>query len=143
MIQPPSQALPLDRRANVRADVHRSASFVRNPVRPIQGGMGRAITQDICLRGVRILTRTLPPERPSFPIWIHLDEQRVIRAQGSLVWTQVETMLGDSPYWLQCGLSLIVPESSDRVALARAIAEKVGTDRVTREEAETKIGYLL
>ncbi len=139
----PPEALPMDRRANVRADFHRSVSFVKNPTRPIQGGMGRAVTQDLSLKGARILTRALPPERKSFPLWVYLDDQNVIRAQGKVVWSQIESMLGDSPYWLQCGISLSIPESSERVTLARAIAKKVGTDRVMREEATTKIGYLL
>jgi hypothetical protein len=138
-----SHSPPLDRRANIRAPFHLSARFVRDPSRPLQFGTGRAVTQDISLRGLQILSPALPSEDKSFDIWIHFSENVVVRGCARLVWARVEDTLADSSYWLRAGFTLNLPSPRDRRIWARAIAGKTGSDRVALEEAESKVGYSL
>lgn len=140
MTPSPEKGLYLDRRAGVRIDFHSAAQFVPDPARPLR--TSRALTQDLSLRGAQLLTSVVPETEKPFVIWIPVEGERVVRATAQVVWTAVEDLLGDSPYWVRTGVTLRFDDRESREAVASAIARRSSVERSAREQEISKIGFV-
>ena len=132
--------LYLNRRAIRRVTFRHAIRFVLNPDRPLR--LEKGLTQDVSLRGIQILSTTVPEQKKSFDLWIPLDGDDVIHAKARTAWIEIEDSLGDSPYWIRTGLELTFSNLKERKLLAEALFHKTRSDRVRLEEATSKTAYI-
>ena len=132
--------LYLDRRSTIRIPFHASVRFVADPAHPLH--LGEAVTQNVCLRGVQILTSAIPERQKTFDIWIPLVGDDVVPAKARTAWMRIEDTLGDNRYWLQTGLELLIEDPADRRRLAETIRRRAQAERTRSEPETSKVGFV-
>ncbi len=81
------------------------------------------------------------PDKP-FDIWIPLNDQEIVSAQGRVIWMALEDTYADSPYWLRVGMNLTCEDQAARKLLADAVSRKSHTERILREQENSKISFV-
>jgi len=104
--------------------------------------MEQGLTQDVSVRGMKLLTPVVPDRTRPMDVWIPLEDDDVVHAKASVVWVEVEDALGDSPYWIRTGITLTIRKKGDRKRFLKLIARKSHTEQSKLEEADSKVGYV-
>lgn len=66
----------------------------------------KGLLQDLSIGGLQVLSSQLLPLRRQLEVYVPLQNQELIPALATVLWTQVEFFLADSPYWLRGGLEM-------------------------------------
>ncbi|MFH1262017.1 MAG: hypothetical protein V1495_01050 [Pseudomonadota bacterium] len=130
----------LNRRGGLRVDFRHAIRFQSNPDRRFQ--LAHAITQNLSLRGMQVLSATILDSRKKFEVWIPIDGTTVIPAIARTEWMTVEDTLADSPYWVRGGLSLAFPKEKDRKLYVETVLKRVDIDRLKKEAESSKVGFV-
>ncbi len=135
-----SASLDSNRRSNVRVNYHCAVRFVRDPAYPLHLAYG--ISQDISLRGLQLLSPIVLEKRTPFELWVCVEGNEMIPATAETAWMSLEDSLGDSPYWIRSGVTLIFKSHADRDLVAQAILKRANVDRIMLEQTESRIGFV-
>jgi hypothetical protein len=130
----------LNRRGGIRVDYHSAIRFQPDPRRKFH--LAHAVTQNLSLRGMQILTPTVPDPKRRFEVWIPLEGSTVVPAIAHTEWMEVEDNLADSPYWIRSGVSLTFRNESDRRLYVDTVLKRANVDRIRREQEASKIGFV-
>jgi hypothetical protein len=119
----------------------RSAIRVQaNPRRRFR--LAHAVSQNISLRGMQILSPAILERKRPFEIWIPLKGTDVVPATAKVEWMALEDSLGDSPYWVRSGVSLTFRTPEERRRFADAVLARAQVDRVRVEQETSKVGFV-
>ena len=132
--------LYLNRRANLRVNFRSAVRFAPNPDRPLR--LEQGVTQDVSMRGISLLTATIPQKEKPFHLWIPMGDDDVISATAHCSWFEVEDCLGDSPYWIRAGLTILIDRKDDRKMYADMILNKANSKRFALEETDSRVGFI-
>lgn len=105
--------LYLNRRSDVRVNFRKLVRFNPDNSRPVTR-LERGISQDLSVRGMRLLCPVALEKGSTFDLWLPIEGYEVLKARATARWVEVEDTLGDSPYWVRCGLSLTFVSPMDR-----------------------------
>jgi hypothetical protein len=130
----------LNRRTGIRVDFRSQIRFQSDPGRKFR--LAHAVTQNISLRGMQVLSSTTFDVRKRFEVWIPIDSTTVIPATARTEWVRIEDELGDSPYWVRGGLSLTFRNEKDRRLYVDTVLKRVDVDRLKREIDSNKVGFV-
>ena len=93
-----------ERRAFPRFDHHSIIKFVFEDKRSEK--LNSALTQDASTKGFQILASQLLTASQRLEVYLPIENKIIIPAIADVMWSDIETELGDSPYWLRGGLHL-------------------------------------
>lgn len=130
----------LNRRGGIRVDFHSTVRFQPNPTRKFQ--LAHAVTQNISLRGLQLLSPTILEAKRKFEVWLTLDSSTVIPATANTEWMQLEDNFADSPYWVRSGVSLAFRSLDERRLFVDTVLKRASLDRVRREQDASKVGFV-
>jgi hypothetical protein len=130
----------LNRRSGVRVDFRSSIRFQPDPSRRFR--LAQAVTQNLSLRGMQVLSPTIFDQKKKFEVWIPLEGVMVVPAMAKTEWMSVEDTFGDSAYWIVGGLSLTFRNDEERRLYAETILKHANLDRVRKEQETSKVGFV-
>lgn len=137
-------ALYLDRRSTSRVLYRSSVQLVSDLSRPLH--LHQALSQDLSVSGLQVLTPVILERYRQFPIWIPLwkgmDEGGVAEAQAKVAWFAIEDTLGDSPFWIRAGLRLTFSKENDRDLFFGTLSQRLSADQSIGESLNSKVGFI-
>lgn len=79
-----------------------------------------ALSLDMSIQGISLLSSSLLQVGEQVTLWLcDQNEQELIRLQAEVMWTEIDELYGDSPYWLRTGLKFHETDATTRSALSR------------------------
>ncbi len=130
----------LNRRGGLRVDFRSAIRFQSDPRRKFQ--LSHAVTQNISLHGMQILSTTVPDPKRKFEVWIPLGGSMIVPATAHTQWVALEDGLGDSPYWVRSGVSLTFRNGEERRLFVDTVLKRANLDRIRREQEASKVGFV-
>ncbi len=130
----------LDRRNGISVDFRSAVRFQPDPTRKFR--LAQAVTQNISLKGMQLLSPVILEQKKKFEVWIPLDGTTILPAVARTQWMAVEDTLGDSPYWVRAGLSLAFQNDGHRRLFAQAVLKRVDLGPIRKEQEASKVGVV-
>lgn len=130
----------LDRRNGIRVDFRSAIRFQPDPTRKFR--LAHAVTQNISLKGLQLLSSAILEQKKKFEVWIPLDGTTTVPAVARTEWMAVEDTLGDSPYWIRAGLSLAFQDDDHRRLFAQAVLKRMDLGPARKEQEVSKVGFV-